>query len=84
LVVLLSHHRERESGSGSGSAVAWLRTPAPFALSAGEYLVASTVALRGAKPNSLTQLGSVVLPLSVVVNYYACSAPAHLACCLMQ
>ena len=32
-------------------------------LSAGECLVVSTVALCGAKPNSLTQLGSVVLPL---------------------
>jgi hypothetical protein len=33
------------------------------AISAGECLVVSTVALCGAKLNSLTQLGSVVLPL---------------------
>jgi hypothetical protein len=32
-------------------------------LSAGECLVVSTVALCGAKLNSLTPLGSVVLPL---------------------
>jgi hypothetical protein len=33
------------------------------AISAGECLVGSTVALCGAKPNSLTPLGSVGLPL---------------------
>jgi hypothetical protein len=33
------------------------------AISAGECLLVSTVALCGAKPNSLTPLGPVVLPL---------------------
>jgi hypothetical protein len=47
-------------------------------LSAGECLVVSTVTMCGAKLNSLTPLGSVVLPL--LKNYYV----AHLACCLMQ
>jgi hypothetical protein len=41
-------------------------------LSAGECLVVSTVALCGAKFNSLTPLGSVVLPLLKITM---CSAP---------
>jgi hypothetical protein len=49
------------------------------AISAGECLVVSTVALCGAKLNSLTPLGSVA-SAAVVENYYV----AHLACCLMQ
>jgi hypothetical protein len=50
------------------------------AISAGGCLVVSTAALCGAKPNSLTPLGSVS-GAAVVENYYV----AHLACaCLMQ
>jgi hypothetical protein len=50
-------------------------TPTPDffrAISAGECLVVSTVALCGAKPNSLTPWGSVVLPL---LKFTICSAP---------
>jgi hypothetical protein len=62
LVVLLSDCK-RESGNSRGDI-----PPPPLrdlfrAISAGECLVVSTVALCGAKLNSLTPLGSVVLPL---------------------
>jgi hypothetical protein len=64
LVVLLSDCK-RQSSNSRGNKV----PPPPltsferFQISAGECLVVSTVALCGAKPNSLTSLGSVGLPL---------------------
>jgi hypothetical protein len=52
------------------------------AISAGECLVVSTVALRGAKPNSLTPLAIGLSGAAVVENYNV----AHLGACwrLMQ
>jgi hypothetical protein len=85
LVVLLSY-RKRESGVRSPAARAGDTGTHPTptldffrAISAGECLFASTVALCGAKPNSLTDAIGLS-SAAVVENYYV----AHLACCLMQ
>jgi hypothetical protein len=55
-----------------------------FSGGTGEWLVVlpvvSTAGLCGAKPNSLTPLGSVVLPLLKITTHYV----AHLACCFMH
>jgi hypothetical protein len=78
LVVLLSDCKrqavEQLTGEYSTPTLDFFR-----AISAGECLVVSIVALCGAKLNSLTPLGSVGLPL-LVEKYYV----AHLACGLMQ
>jgi hypothetical protein len=60
-------HIYKQQGEGGTLRTSHPRpTPSPdffLAISAGECLVVSTVALCGAKLNSLTPLGSVVLPL---------------------
>jgi hypothetical protein len=64
LLYCLLSHCGRESGSGSGWAVAWLlASDSRPLLSAGGCLVVTTGTTCGAKPNSLTPLGPVVLPL---------------------